>query len=123
MHIVEGSSRNSTLTDVDILPREVVIVEGVGIQLSTEEAIRVGHYLAPFGVRRIQPGFFQIPCENRGKLPTVSLQLADHPVAKQESAMSVKLNFNELVVNYVSYNCENLKKTKIYIIRKVLQKS
>ena len=79
-----------------IEPREAAIVEGMGVQLGVEEADRIGHHLAEFGTRRIQPGLFSIPCDMRGKLPTLQLEIG----GKNDP---VNLDFNEYILNYVSY--------------------
>ena len=81
--------------DLAIKPREAAIVEGLGIQLYKEEAVRFGQHLRSFGARRIQPGFYRIPCDARGKLPTIHLEL------DSRGNSSVVIDFNEYVINIV----------------------
>ena len=86
--------------DAAILGREVAIVEGLGIMLNRQEAVRIGRHLAPFGARRIQPGIYQIPCNSRGKLPSLRFEFAGSGCGGD--SCSVAIDFNEYIINLVS---------------------
>lgn len=96
-HINVKSLKLSDGFDAGIEPREAAIVDGMGIQVSNEEASRIGHHLAPFGAKRIQPGYYQIPCQSRGKLPSLRLEIAHGSCAH----CSVIIDFNEYIFNFV----------------------
>ena len=92
--------------DLNIRPREAIITEGLGIRLTPAETNRLGRHLAQFGARRIQPGWFQIPCGSRGKLPILRLKIGSHQSTHEtsDSDNGIEIDFNEYIVNYVSFN-------------------
>ena len=107
--------------DFSIEPRQAVIVEHIpGILVHQEEADRIGRKLAPFGARKIKPGFYMIPCNSRGKLPSLRFELA----AVNNNDASIVLDFNEYIVNYVSSSngTKNLtKNVSVFLHKKVLK--
>ena len=98
------SLRLSDGFDAAIEPRQAVIAENIlGILVYQEEADRIGAKLAPFGAHKIKPGFYAIPCNSRGKLPSLRFELAaGNNKNNDNNDASIFLDFNEYIVNYVS---------------------
>ena len=98
------SLRLSDGFDAAIEPRQAVIAENIlGILVYQEEADRIGAKLAPFGAHKIKPGFYAIPCNSRGKLPSLRFELAaGNNKNNDNNDASIVLDFNEYIVNYVS---------------------